>query len=428
VNSITDSRRFEKIPQKPAAGTPFHILAKPIGPLCNLDCEYCYYLCKSKLFKGSKFRISDEILEKHIKDYIESQPVKCQEVAFAWQGGEPTLLGVDFFRKVVKLQDKYRKTGLEITNALQTNGTKLDDQWCKFLKENDFLVGISLDGPARLHDRYRKTRGGRGSFDQVKRGLDNLIKHQVEFNALTTIQRDNGGHPLEVYRALKEFGVQHMQFIPIVERLGDWTVSKRSVLPEQYGKFMNSIFDEWLVADIGRIHIQQFESALSTIIDHRATVCVHSKQCGRGLVLEHNGDVFACDHFVFDDFRIGNIAQETYVELVDGEQQRKFGEAKEKKLTNRCKRCNVRHFCNGGCMAHRFVNLRNEKYRQNYLCEGYRAFFKHAQPCLEAIAQALRNQLPANQYHHFLARSRLIHGRNSPCPCGSGNKFKKCCG
>ena len=380
------------------------------------------------MFKGSKFRISDEILEKHIKDYIESQPFECQEAGFAWQGGEPTLLGLDFFRKVIKLQDKYRNTGLEITNALQTNGTKLDDQWCKFLKENDFLVGISLDGPNMLHDRYRKTKSGKGSFQQVKRGLDNLIKHQVEFNVLTAIQRDNGDHPLEVYRALKEFGTQHIQFIPIVESLGNGSVSVRSILPEQYGKFMNAIFDDWLVNDIGRIHVQQFESALCTVINNRATICVHSKQCGRSLALEHNGDVFACDHFVFDDFRIGNISQETYVELVDGEQQSNFGEAKEKKLTNRCKRCDVRQFCNGGCMANRLVNLRNEKYKHNYLCEGYKAFFKHTQPYLEAIAQALRNRMPASQYHHFLTRSRLAPGRNSSCPCGSGKKFKKCCG
>jgi len=380
------------------------------------------------MFKGSKFRISDEILEKHIKDYIESQPVECRQAGFAWQGGEPTLLGVDFFRKVVKLQNRYRKPGLKITNAFQTNGTKLDDQWCRFLKENDFLVGISLDGPRELHDRYRKTRSGRGSFQQVKRGLDKLLNHQVEFNVLTAVQRDNGDHPLEVYRTLKEFGVEHIQFIPIVESLGDGTVSGRSILPEQYGKFMSAIFDEWLVADIGRIYIQQFESALNTIVNRRATICVHAKQCGRCLVLEHNGDIFACDHFVFEDYRMGNIGRETYVEIVDGEKQSNFGQAKEKKLTNRCKRCDLLHFCNGGCPAQQFVNLRDEEYAHNYLCKGYRTFFKHIQPYLEAIAQALRNQMPANQFHRFLTLRRLVPGRNNPCPCGSDKKFKKCCG
>ncbi len=411
-----------------SARAPFHVIVKPTGALCNLDCEYCFYLDKTRMFKGSKFRISDEILEKHIKDYIECQPPGSQEAGFAWQGGEPTLLGIDFFRKVVALQEKYRKTGLRITNGLQTNGTKLDDQWCKFLKENDFLVGISLDGPESLHDRYRKTRTGKGSFQQVKRGLDKLIRHQVEFNVLTTVQRDNGDHPLEVYRALREFGTGHIQFIPIVEKLEDGTVSARSVLPEQFGNFMTAIFDEWLSVDIGRIYIQQFESALSSIVDHRGAVCVHAKQCGRCLALEHNGDVFACDHFVFDDFRIGNIGQQTYVEIVDGEKQSSFGQAKEKELTNRCKRCDLLHFCNGGCPAHHLVNHPNERYSHNYLCEGYKTFFKYTRPYLEAIVQALRNKMPANQYHRFLVTSKLAPGRNSPCPCGSGRKFKKCCG
>lgn len=380
------------------------------------------------MFKGSKFRITDELLEKHIKGYIESQPDGCRKAVFGWQGGEPTLLGVDFFRQVVKLQHKYQPKGFEITNTLQTNGTMLNDQWCKFLKENDFLVGISIDGPEKLHDRYRKTRSGKGSFQQVKRGLDKLIKHQVEFNVLTAVQHDNGDHPLEVYRALKGFGIQHIQFIPIVEKQRNGTVSKRSLLPEQYAKFMISIFDDWLAADIGSIHIQQFESALGTVIDHSATICVHAEQCGRCLALEHNGDVFACDHFVFDEFRIGNISHESYAEIVDGESQSNFAQAKQKKLTSLCKRCDVLNFCNGGCPAHHFVNLGNEEYPHNYLCEGYKAFFRYTRPYFEAIAQALGNQKPAHQYHRFLTTSSQAPGRNSPCPCASGKKFKKCCG
>ena len=428
MTAISAISNIENLSQNPAALAPFHVLVKPIGPLCNLDCEYCYYLDKSDMFKGSKFRITDDLLEKHIKGYIESQPTGSPEVVFAWQGGEPTLLGVDFFRRVIELQQKYQKTGLQITNTLQTNGTKLDDEWCEFLKQNKFLVGISVDGSERLHDRYRKTRNGRGSFQLVKRGLDNLIKHQVEFNVLTAVQRDNGDHPLEVYRALKQLGAQHIQFIPIVERLNDGTVSDRSILPEQYGKFINSIFDDWLATDIGRIYIQQFESALCTVVDRRTTICVHAKQCGRCLALEHNGDVFACDHFVFDDFRIGNIEQQTYAEIVDGERQVDFGQSKQKQLTNRCKRCEVQHFCNGGCPAQHFVNLRNEKYPHNYLCEGYKTFFKYTQPYFEAIAQTLQKKMPANQYHRFLVNSKLAPGRNSLCPCGSGKKFKKCCG
>ena len=379
------------------------------------------------MFKGSKYQMSDEILEKHIKGYIDSQPVGCKEAGFAWQGGEPTLLGVDFFKKVVMLQNKYQRAGLVVSNALQTNGTKLDDQWCKFLKENNFLVGISIDGPERLHNRYRKTKDGKGSFQQVKFGLDNLIRHQVEFNVLTTVQRDNGDHPLEVYRALKDFGAEHIQFIPIVEKLGNGVVSSRSVLPGQYGEFMNTVFDEWLAADIGKIYIQQFESALSATVNQQATICVHAGQCGRALALEHNGDVFACDHFVFDDFRIGNIEQKTYLEMVDGEQQSDFGRAK-KRLTNRCKRCDIRQYCNGGCPAHRLVKHRQEQHLHNYLCDGYRSFFTHTRPYLEAIAKSLSNHMPASQYHRFLTRGGLAPGRNSLCPCGSGKKFKKCCG
>lgn len=380
------------------------------------------------MFQGSKFHISDELLETHIKDYIESQPAGCREIGFAWQGGEPTLLGVDFFRKVVALQEKYQIPGMRISNALQTNGTKLDSNWCKFLRDNDFLVGISLDGPEPFHDRYRKTKGGKGSYHQVKRGLDNLLKYRVEFNILTVIQSHNGSHPFEIYHSLKNLGTKHIQFIPIVERIGAANVSERSVLPDQYGDFMIAVFDEWLAHDIGKIHIQQFESALNSTIGNSATICVHARQCGRALALEHNGDVFACDHFVFDNYNIGNIGQQPHADIVDGEKQTAFGQDKEKKLTDRCKRCDVRYLCNGGCPAHQFVSIRNEECKHNYLCDGYKTFFRHIRPYMNAMAQALRNNFTADQYHRFLTESKLRPDRNSPCPCGSGKKFKKCCG
>jgi len=413
---------------RPSARAPFHVIVKPIGPLCNLDCEYCFYLNKTDMFKGSKFRISDELLETHIKDYIESQPDGCQEVGFAWQGGEPTLLGVDFFRNVVALQDKYLRTGMQITNALQTNGTKLDRNWCEFLHENQFLVGISIDGPELYHNQYRKTKGGKGSYAQVKQGLDNLQKYRVEYNILTVIQRHNGSHPSEIYNGLKEFGTKHIQFIPIVERSGNSNVSSRSVLPDQYGDFMIAVFDEWLAHDIGRIYIQQFESALSASMGYGSSVCVHAPQCGRALALEHNGNVYACDHYVFDDYNIGNIEHQPYAEMVDGESQTAFGQAKEKELTDRCKRCDVRHLCNGGCPVHQFVPIRNEEFKHNYLCDGYKAFFRHIQPYMDAMGKALQNNLSADQYHRFLPDHKLRPVRNSPCPCGSGKKFKKCCG
>jgi uncharacterized protein len=425
---IISSSSQALLSHRASARAPFHVIVKPIGPLCNLDCEYCFYLDKAAMFKGSNFRMSEELLEIHIKDYIESQPAGCQEVGFAWQGGEPTLLGLDFFKDIVALQARYRRPGMQVTNALQTNGTKLDSSWCEFLRENQFLVGISIDGPQLFHDRYRKTKGGKGSFRQVRQGLDNLLKHQVEFNILTVIQRHNGSHPSEIYNALKEFGTKHIQFIPIVERTGDANVSSRSVLPDQYGDFMIAVFDEWLSHDIGRIHIQQFESALSTTMGYGATVCVHAKQCGRALALEHNGNLYACDHYVSDDYSIGNIESQPYAELVDGDVQTAFGQAKEKELTDRCKRCDVRHLCNGGCPAHQFVPIRNEAFEHNYLCNGYKAFFRHIQPYMNAMAQALRNNSPANQYHRFLPDHKLRPVRNSPCPCGSGKKFKKCCG
>ncbi len=428
TSEIISSSNSAALLQRPSAQEPFHVIVKPIGPLCNLECEYCFYLDKAQMFRGSKFRISDELLETHIRDYIEGQPAGCQEVGFAWQGGEPTLLGIEFFRKVVALQDKYRKPGMLISNALQTNGTKLDRNWCEFLRENKFLVGISIDGPEAFHNRYRKTKGGKGSFQQVIRGLENLLKYQVDFNILTVIQRHNGDHPIEVYRGLKALGTQHIQFIPIVERISDTGVSERSVLPEQYGNFMIGVFNEWLAHDIGRIHIQQVESALSAVIGYGASICVHAKRCGRALALEHNGNVYACDHFVFNDYQIGNIEAQSYASLVDGAQQTAFGQAKEKELTAKCKRCDVLTLCNGGCPAQQFVPLRNEEFRHNYLCDGYKASFRHMQPFLTAMAGALRNKLPADQYHRFLTNHKPGIRRNDPCPCGSGKKFKKCCG
>ncbi len=411
---------------KPARA-PFHVLVKPIGPLCNLDCEYCFYLKKTDMFKGSKFRMSDDLLELHIRRYIETQPQGTNEIAFAWQGGEPTLLGIDFFRKVIELQDRYRKTGTTISNGFQTNGTRLDRNWCEFLRENNFLVGISIDGPEHFHNKFRKTKGGKGSFRAVMKGLENLQQFEVDYNILTVIQRHNGDFPLEVYRGLRELGAEHIQFIPIIEQQEDEQVSTRSVLPNQYGEFMNAVFDEWLSHDIGRIYIQQVESALNSLINQSATICVHAETCGRALALEHNGDLFACDHFVFDEFRLGNISRADYPELVDGSQQTEFGLAKKTKLTERCLRCDVRHYCNGGCPAHQFITIKNETFRHNYLCEGYRAYFRHMRPYLEAIAEALRLNLPASNYHRFLSGKKTIVGRNDPCPCGSGRKFKRCC-
>ncbi len=410
------------------ARAPFHVLVKPIGALCNLDCEYCYYLDKASLYKGSKFRMSDEILETHIREYIGNQPEDCREVNFTWQGGEPTLLGVDFFRKVVELQRTYGRPGLKITNALQTNGTKLNDEWCQFLTENQFLVGISLDGPEALHDRFRKTKRGKGSFHLVKQGLDNLIKHGTEFNVLTVVQRDNGDQPQLVYESLKAFGAKYLQFIPIVERKGANGVSSRSVKPVQFGNFMIEIFELWRRTDVGGIFVQHFDTALGSVMGYGEALCVHARQCGRAVALEHNGDVYSCDHYVFDDYRIGNITNRRYVELVDGDRQTAFGVAKEKNLTPKCRSCAVLDLCNGGCPAHQLIPVKNSPHHLNYLCEGYERFFKHMKPFLVAMGEAIRNRLPAHQYFRFMSPAKLGIGRNDPCPCNSGKKYKQCCG
>jgi uncharacterized protein len=409
------------------ARAPFHVLVKPIGPLCNLDCEYCFYLDKTEMYPGSKFKMSDATLETHIREYIENQPQQCQEVNFAWQGGEPTLMGLDFFKRVAELQQKYRRPGMRIDNALQTNGTKLDAAWSKFLKANNFLVGISLDGPKELHDRYRKTKGGRGSFDQVKRGLDALLDEGAEFNVLTVVQRHNGDHPIKVFDGLKALGATHIQFIPSVERVGESGVSARSVLPDQFGKFLITIFERWRKGDIGRIFVQHFDTALNATMGNQDTLCVHARQCGRSVALEHNGDVYSCDHYVNPSHLIGNVNQQRYVDIIDSAVQTSFGEAKQKELASRCLKCKVLHLCNGGCPVHQFTPVRESQHDLNYLCAGYKAFFSHIEPYMQAMAAALRQRLPASEYFRFLPDSKMKVGRNEPCPCGSGRKYKLCC-
>ena len=411
------------------AKAPFHVLIKPIGPLCNLDCEYCYYLEKSNMFRGSKFRMSDAILEKHIRHYIESQPQDCREVNFAWQGGEPTLLGLDFFKRVVEIQSRHQRTGMKISNALQTNGVELDNSWAQFLKANQFLVGISIDGPQQFHDKYRKTRSGKGSFLQVKRGLDYLCEAGAEFNVLTTVQRHNGDHPLEVYQGLKLLGAEYIQFIPIVEHEAGQSVSVRSVLPRQYGEFLVAVFESWRSGgDIGKTFVQDFDAALNAMAGNPYTICSHAPRCGRSVALEHNGDVFSCDHFVSDDYRIGNIQHSSYPQMLDGPVQTSFGDDKLDKLPAACLKCPVKYLCFGGCPAHRYIPVKGSDLKMNYLCAGYRMFFEHIQPYLKAMLASLRQQKPASDYFRYLSDPGLKPRRNDSCPCGSTRKYKLCCG
>lgn len=401
-------------PQTGTAPLGLHVVAKPVGPSCNLDCEYCFYLEKQALFAAhEKSRMSDDVLRAFITGYISSQPTPVVE--FVWQGGEPTLLGLDFFRRVVELQKPYLRQKT-IKNSLQTNGTLLNDAWCRFLKSHDFMVGISLDGPKEIHDRYRRDRKGGGTFDEVLRGLRLLQKHQVEYNVLAAVARETAARPLEVYRFFKDAGVEFIQFAPIVERLAgedearlglrlaapaaldraDETaaVAPWSVLPEAYGDFLNAVFDEWVRHDVGRTFVMNFEWALCAWGGIPAGVCVHAPECGRSLVIEHNGDVFACDHFVYPRYRLGNIMTETLPAMVEASLRSGFGLAKASALPGCCRECDVLAACRGGCPKHRFTGTFRDEPGLNYLCEGYKKFFRHSRKYLQGIVQLLALDLP----------------------------------
>jgi uncharacterized protein len=410
------------------AATPstFHVMVKPRGPICNLNCAYCYYLSKERLYPVSDFRMADEVLEVFTCQYIEAQRVS--EVTFGWQGGEPTLMGLDFFRRVVELQEKYRKPGMRIQNALQTNGTLMDGEWCRFFREQGFLIGLSLDGPRKLHDACRLDKGGHPSFDRVMAGLALLKQHGVEFNILATVHAANADCPVEVYRFLRdEAGARFIQFIPIVQREGERVV-QRSVKPNQYGDFLIAIFDEWVRRDVGRVFVQIFDTALAAWMGQRPGLCVFEETCGAALVLEHNGDLYVCDHFVEPRYRLGNILETSLVELVGSQQQRRFGLAKRDTLPVTCRECEVRFVCNGGCPKNRLQGV-------NYLCEGYRAFFTHVDEPMRFMAAELRaGRPPANIMLHLMQEEAKLERRfararrNDPCPCGSGRKFKHCHG
>ncbi len=427
----------------------FHIMTKPVGPICNLDCHYCFYLEKEKLYpQTSSWKMADEVLESYIRQYFEAQ--KAPVITFAWQGGEPTLLGVDYFRKIVELEKRYAD-GKRIENTLQTNGVLLDDRWGEFLAENGFLVGLSLDGPRALHDRYRVDKGGKPTFDRVMRGLGYLRKHGVEFNTLTVVQRHNSYHPLEVYRFLKEVGSGFMQFIPVVERIAEAadanrlalvaptskeraSVSSWSVEPLQYGKFLCAIFDEWVRNDVAQYFVQMFDVALQSWMRLPPSLCVFAETCGAALAMEHNGDLYSCDHYVFPENKLGNVMENSLAALVDSPAQRKFGADKRDTLPRYCRECDVRFACNGECPKHRFTRTPDGEEGLNYLCAGYKMFFRHIDPYMKFMAAELQAERPpANVMAWVRARDaqspgRQKPGRNDPCPCGSGKKYKKCCG
>jgi uncharacterized protein len=418
----------------------FHVMTKPRGAICNLDCKYCYFLSKEMMYRGSRFRMADELLESYTRQYIEAQRVP--EVTFAWQGGEPTLMGLDFFKRAVELQQQYKRPGMRIHNAFQTNGVLLDDAWCEFFHEHEFLIGLSVDGPEHIHDAYRVDKGGRPTFAKVMAGLALLKKHKVEFNILTTVHAANAAHGVEVYRTLRdEIGTQFMQFIPIVERdnetgyqEGD-EITDRSITAEAYGRFLCDIFDEWVRHDVGRVFVQIFDVALAAWVGERPGLCVFEETCGLALALEHNGDLFSCDHFVEPAYKLGNILEIPLVEMVASDRQRQFGLDKRDTLPQYCRDCEVRFVCNGGCPKDRILTTPTGEPGLNYLCAGFRTFFNHIDRPMRVMANELRHRRPPANVMRILAQEEAALqqqfvgvGRNDLCPCGSGRKFKACHG
>ncbi len=444
-------------PQRPSgAHAAFHLLSKPTGATCNLDCKYCFFLSKEMLYPGSRFRMADEMLETYLRQLLESHGPG--EVNVAWQGGEPTLMGLDFFKRSVELAETHKQPGQSILYTIQTNGTRLDDDWGSFFSEHNFLVGLSVDGPQALHDAYRVNRGGVGSFKQVMRGWEVLRTHGVDFNILCTVNAANAEHPVEVYRFFRdELNTRYVQFIPIIERttanflpianLGWGTslgkdrplytqqgdeVTDRSVQPEQFGRFLIAVYEEWVRRDVGTVYVQMFDVALGSWVGMHS-LCVFSPTCGSALALEHNGDMYSCDHFVEPDYLLGNINDTHMLELVTSDRQRKFGQDKQDSLPRYCRECDVRFACNGGCPKDRFTSTPDGEPGLNYLCAGYKMFFHHIDRDMRFMAQQLQKDMAPSDIMRLYARDdaqmaeRFARaGRNDPCPCGSGKKLKNC--
>lgn len=411
------------------AQLPFHILAKAIGPICNLDCKYCFYLEKEGLYPNNEnWKMSELKLEAFVRDYIAAQP--GQDVNFAFQGGEPTLLGVDYFRKLVQFQKKHAQAK-NIQTSIQTNGTLLDDEWGQFLSENNFLVGLSIDGPPDLHDACRVDKRGKGTYDKVISGIKILQKYQVEFNTLTCVNSKTVEHPLEIYKFLKEIGSKYIQFIPIVEREVDTAAAKLgldhaappdlnkapaskepplmsqlAVPAKAYGDFLIKIFNEWVQHDIGKTYVQLFDIALEKWLGKQGGLCYFSETCGRALAMEHNGDVYTCDHYVYPDYKLGNIMNLPLAELVDGKVATDFGKNKLEKLPKYCRECDVRFACNGECPKHRFTWTPDGEWGLNYLCPAYKKFFKHIAPVMKVMAELYRAKQAPAKVMQILAEHR----------------------
>jgi uncharacterized protein len=429
-------------------------MVKPIGSVCNLNCAYCYYLEKSKLYSHVKdFRMTESLMERYVEQYIITQNVP--EISFVWQGGEPTLMGIDFYKKVLDVQQKYAGHK-KISNVFQTNATTLTDEWCSFFHDNNFLIGVSIDGPKKYHDHFRVTKTGELTFDKVMQGIAMLKKHKTEFNTLTVVNSYNVDYPLEVYRFLKEIGSGFMQFLPVVEYhaldaddnnmklvnpgyKGKMQPSPWTVEPDKFGKFLCGIFDEWVRNDVGKYYVQLFDVTLANWVGEMPGLCVFAETCGDAVVMEHNGDIYSCDHYVYPEYYLGNIVTSPMLSMVKAPKQLEFGSNKLKNLPAYCIGCDVRFACHGECPKHRFLKTPYGEPGLAYLCESYKMFFHHVWPHMDFMAEQFRNkQAPANIMYHLRekegARQMPVKNtlsnisRNDSCPCGSGKKYKNCCG
>lgn len=393
---------------------PFTVVTKPTGAACNLDCTYCFFLSKELLYDHGSQMMSPATLETYVRSYLDSQP--DGPVTFIWQGGEPTLIGIDFFRQAVQLGKRYRRDTQQVSHAIQTNGTLLTDEWCEFFKEENFLVGLSIDGPEDVHDAFRVNKAGRGTFKQVIRGWKLLRQHDVDTNILCTVHAANEHRGADVYDFFtRELGARFLQFIPIVERVPaehlaiaeqGWntdrkrsllyrqhgqSVTSRSVSPEGFGRFLSDIFDQWISVDVGRVFVQHFDTMLGNLMGQHA-VCVHSPTCGSALAIEHNGDVYSCDHYVEPGYVLGNITDgATFTDMLNSPFQREFGDSKYTDLPTNCQRCPVLKYCWGGCPKDRFLSDADGGTALNYLCEGYYHFFSHAKPAIIGMGRLLRS-------------------------------------
>ncbi len=425
-----------------------HVMAKPSSSVCNLDCTYCFYLEKENLYpeRKSHWKMSPETLELYVKQYIDSYDT--EDVEFAWQGGEPTLMGLDFFRKAVELQQKYKKNH-RITNAFQTNGLLIDDEWCEFFKKHNFLIGVSIDGPAHLHDHFRVSRSGKPSHEKVITAIDKLKKHGVEFNTLTVINSETAKHPEETYDYLVGIGSTFLQFIPIVERTAkqvteeglylvspdheaEADVTEWSVPSLAYGQFLNRVFDRWVKKDVGRIFVNTFDSTLATWCNQPSGICVQAETCGHAFIIESNGDLYNCDHFVYPEHKLGNVHTDTIRNMNQLDEAIQFGKNKKESLTRQCLSCKYRSACHGGCPKHRFVRSKSGQHGHNYFCAGLESFFKHTESQMKTMRDLLYRGRPASDIIYLdlqkqLTTKQFSGGRNSPCPCGSGKKLKRCC-